>query len=473
MALIELACHTKACAPPPIGTGGSIEEVSTRVIKAAGKESPLRGMGTRLSEIPTEVAVSQAAAIVSNVAGFGRLKSHPGLKKNASEEDQKAAVNAVVSQMADNVLEVFDRDTQADVDRQWYDAANRLSKDWGAQYGMHPDHVSAVIASLSPQRDWDDNVQQARSVLEFMSDRKNQRLSTNDIRAVNRIAAQQHSKALAAWRNKVARAEKEGNETTIAKAKASKPQPPEPLDLKTTMELADLDDTQVSYLIRDRSGTPVTPTMQLTGDGGYVFGPPAQTRSGEDTKVRWTSYSTLANAVSIIRDPSPENVSARLGSGHKVRSFYNNIAYPTSSQGDVTADTHAFGIAFRIPVTQSHTTIATSRGSANIYGRPSNAGAGTQGVHVLVAEAYRQAASRVNRRKGTSKKYSPREMQSATWAQWRRDYPAEIRADRRSVKGSMSQTEDVLRQADANPSDWPAGRVSQELARIRAWRPNG
>ena len=193
MALIELACHTKACAPPPIGTGGSIEEVSTRVIKAAGKESPLRGMGTRLSEIPTEVAVSQAAAIVSNVAGFGRLKSHPGLKKNASEEDQKAAVNAVVSQMADNVLEVFDRDTQADVDRQWYDAANRLSKDWGAQYGMHPDHVSAVIASLSPQRDWDDNVQQARSVLEFMSDRKNQRLSTNDIRAVNRIAAQQLS----------------------------------------------------------------------------------------------------------------------------------------------------------------------------------------------------------------------------------------------------------------------------------------
>lgn len=456
--LIELACHDASCAPPPIGTGGSTPgphgTVSTRVPKAVKAEKPVTGLGTNLHEIPTAVALKQAQAIISKVPGFKHLADHPGFAEGADESSQKKAVDTVVDQIADNVIEVFDRSPNPDVTRQWYDVAHKMSEDLGAKYGLHPNTVAGVIASLSPQQPWDDNVAHAKVVLEAMQ-RKN--LTDHDVREVNRIAVQQYNNKVATWTDRIAKAEAEGRTSAADKIRANPPKPPEQLDPKTVNRLDQLTNEQASFFVRNVAGSVRVPKVVLTEDGGYSFD------TSSTTGLRWNSYPMIEDAVSIIRDPTTENVSKALGGAHKVRSFYNNIADPNSPQGDVTMDTHAFGIGFRIPVTQSHPLIATGKG--NIYGTPSNAAAGTHGVHVLMAEGYRRATKRINRRSSTRKPYQPREVQSVTWEQWRYDYPGANRAGKGRNKGTMARAEEVLRAADAE--GWSSRRVARELQLIR------
>lgn len=481
-ALVELACHTSACRPPTSGgTGGSSPgtdgPVSTRVLNTAKHqrgeiEIPIYGLGTELKEIPTEVAAKQAAAIVNKVPGFAHFADHPGMKEGASEADRKALVDSIVDQVADNVVEVYDRSPNPETTRQWYDAANKLSVDLAKKYNVHPDVVAAVIATLSPQNEWNNNVALAHHVLDVIT-AKDQSISQSDLREINRVIAQQHLGAMKAWRERVAKARATGKPDSIRKALQSEPKfPGRVLSAKTQ---ADLTNTQLAYLVRIRGGeSNIIPEMKLTGDKGYKFDGLLKNDNGSDSAMKWQSYGALAAAVSVVRDPSDRNISTQLGGAHKVRSFYNNISEPNSSQPDVTMDSHAFGVALRMPLTSSHPLIAT--GSGNIYGTPSNAKAGTGGVHVLLAEGYRRATARVNRRKnGPKPKLLPREMQSITWEQWRYDYPASSRGDRDKGRspGSMSQVESIMRAADAHPDEWPPKRLNKELAGMRAWRRGG
>lgn len=472
-ALIELACYTSACRPPTSGgTGGSspVGTISTRVIKAVKAEKPITGLGTRLSEVSLDVAVKQATSIAKNVGGFAALADHPGAAEGANERDQKQFVTAVVSQMSDNIVEVFDRSPNPEITRLWYDAANKLSQDWAIEYDMHPDAVAAVIASMSPQNPWENNIAQARAVLETMRDPERV-ITTDELHAVNRIIVQQYDGTVRTWKNAIAKSEREGRTETAERQRSSPPEPPAVLNTDGTVRLKDLSNLNAAYLVRHVVGegkdAPEQRTMTPTPDGGYAFGPAERIANGDPKRLVWMSYPPIENAISVIRNPSIESVSAAMGGAHKVRSFYNNIAYPNDGNYDVTGDTHTFGISFRTPVGSKHTLISTGKGSVNIYGRPTNAEYGTQGVHVLVAEAHRVAARRINRRKSTTRKYLPREIQSVTWEQWRTDYPAATRAAKGANEGSTARVEAVLRAADASPAAWPEGRVSAELANIR------
>jgi hypothetical protein len=51
-------------------------------------------------------------------------------------------------------------------------------------------------------------------------------------------------------------------------------------------------------------------------------------QDGSPYGTAWGSLNEIAKAISIIDDPTRENVSARLGKAHKVRNFYNNIYAP-------------------------------------------------------------------------------------------------------------------------------------------------
>lgn len=439
-ALIELACYTSACRPPTSGgTGGSSPSLSTRKITSKKLTHPLHGLGTELSEISTATAAKQAVRIVQKVAGFGHLSKHPGMQKGASEKDQKALVDAIVDQVSDNVIEVYDRSTTVDVSRQWYDAANKLSLDMAAKYGVSMETAAAVVATLSPQADWNHNVKLADMVLAKVTGRDP--LSSDDVRAVNDIALQQHAAAIEAWEGRGSNPD-------------NKPPVPRRLDPDTVRSSDDLTDLEMAYYVRHASGERHSvPEMTLTGDKGYAFGPELRNKptkqdpQGVETALRWQQYGALADAVSVIRNPSMENISDRLGGAHKVRSFFNNIAYPDSSQPDVTMDTHAFGIAFRMPVTSSHPVIKS--GGNNVYNTPNDNAAGTTGVHVLLAEGYRRATARVNRRRSApNPPLRPREMQSITWEQWKHDYPAEFRSTGEAT-GTLPRSEAVLRQHDA------------------------
>lgn len=464
-ALIELACHDPSCAPPPVGTGGSVPTLSTRVPTAVNVDKPLHGMGTTLSEIPLAVAHDHARAIVSRVPGFQHLRKLNGFRSNASEESQEELVKAVVDQVADNVVEVFDRSPNPEVTRQWYDAANKLSADLAAEFGMHKDTAAAVAAALSPQADWDMNVQQARIVMEGYQRLQNGPVTTSDIKLINRVISEQHAKKVAAWERRVKKQEDLGNYTKADEIRSRPPQPAQHLRAADVRTGADLSSEHMAYLIRQQVGSSTFHRMQLTGeDGGYTISTePVRTKSGKLADMRWQSYGPLTDAVEIMRDPRAATISAALGGQHKVRSFYNNIAYPNDAQADVTMDTHAFGIAFRIPVTSNHPAIKS--GAGNLYSTPSNAAAGTRGTHVLLAEGYRQAARRINRRRSTQRKYQPREIQSVTWEQWRKEFPGETRSKGKEG-GTMGKSEKILRQLDDGIIT--EKEASKQLANLRA-----
>lgn len=48
----------------------------------------------------------------------------------------------------------------------WYDEAHRLAAHLGNRYGYHPAQVAAVIAALSPQTEWQENIKAAQLLLE-------------------------------------------------------------------------------------------------------------------------------------------------------------------------------------------------------------------------------------------------------------------------------------------------------------------
>jgi hypothetical protein len=465
--IIELACRSAECAPPPVGTGGSL---STRVVTGVKGVKKLQGQGTRLSEIPVAVAQKQAARLVSNAPGFADLLSMPGMDEESSEEDQKALVDAVVDRIADNVVEVFDRSSSKtrSVSRKWYDAANALAQDLGERGDVHKDAAAAVIAVLSPQQDWDQNVAMAERVIDVMSDPE-QRLSGADVMRINGAKVAQWVGAMDTWKSSLAKAEATGDPKKIAEVAAGRPEMSPYLTHSDDLRLSDLSDRDAAFFIRSSSADATVRAISPTAEGGYVMGEPLVTQQGELAKLPWNSYGTITKAVSIMRNPSPENVSAQLGSEHKVRSFYNNIAYPNDAQVDVTLDSHAFGVGLRFPITQSHPIVGgdprkVKSASRNLYSVPSNANAGTRGVHAIMAEGYRRAAARINRRKSTKDRYLPREVQSITWEQWRIDYP---RTSRGGARGTMVRAEEILRSADADPSEWPPRRVSDELAKLR------
>tara|TARA_R110002110_G_scaffold158976_3_gene356611 strand:+ start:362 stop:10942 length:10581 start_codon:yes stop_codon:yes gene_type:complete len=129
------------------------------------------------------------------------------------------------------------------------------------------------------------------------------------------------------------------------------------------------------------------------------------TQSGAKDSLGWKSMNAIANAVSIIQDGSEGNISARLGAGHKVRNFYNNILTPNSAIPFVTSDTHQVAANFMLPLASSHLEVGHNFGTGK--GSSSNSVTGLSGLYWIHHEAVIRAAKAEGVR--------PREMQSISW----------------------------------------------------------
>jgi hypothetical protein len=131
----------------------------------------------------------------------------------------------------------------------------------------------------------------------------------------------------------------------------------------------------------------------LTKDGK---GPPARSH--------WPSIRTIANAINILKNPGREHISALLGEGHKVRSFYNNILMPRAGYGDVTIDTWAGAGSQLRPFSANSLEMGHLFGSK---GRLRSKVTGLNGLYPVYADAFRQAAA--------MRGLLPNEMQSVVW----------------------------------------------------------
>lgn len=256
----------------------------------------------------------------------------------------------------------------------WYDGGNKIVKEWGNRYGISDMQASGIIAVMSPQKDWYTNV----SISERTADIY---FGVRDVRwdeAMDNVADE---------------ITKEGRDQEV-------------MDRAKGKTLAELDgDTEAqARWIRvydqahnNRSYRILTPEG---GTGDYV-----KTTKGMNASAAWGSYSTIAKAISILKDGTAENIHYQLGGEHKVRSFYNNLLHPNNPVGFATIDTHAVAADFLRPLSGNDQEVAQSFGTGK--GASSSSITGQNGLYPIHYEAYRRAAKEVD--------LLPREMQSIAW----------------------------------------------------------
>jgi len=312
-------------------------------------------------------------------------------------ETTEQTLERYIEHVVENLLwlhDSYDAETRDRAD-EWYNGARAITDAWMARYDLPDLVIAGVIAALSPQKDWFQNVSMAERVLDIYTTQRETPWSPEMQATADRIFPRIKIDAKTGEPVANKKGEVQGYEE-IRNA----------IDGKT---IADLEaefgedaDGFVAAWIRIYDQTYNEPGFRiLTPEGrfgDYVVNQDGVSRS----RVQWGSLTEIAKAVSMIRNPDRNAASAALGAQHKVRNFYNNILAPNAPHGDVTIDTHAVAAAHIRP----HSA-ASPEVDQNLNGPPTSAATGTIGTYGIHAEAYRRAAQQRN--------ILPRQMQSITW----------------------------------------------------------
>lgn len=329
---------------------------------------------------------------------------HGGVQ-NMSHED---ASEHMIEHMKKNLLHLHDTTHPQDVhqSKQWYDGANRIAKRMVKRYGLrHHETTSSVIAALSPQKNWDENVSLAHRVLHIVSNKGDH-----------------------PWSNKMEEKSKAIAEKSTEISKVMKH-----IRGKTLNQLVHPAHKAAWIRIHDEAHHPRQHPKML----------PDGTHSGEyGNTTSWGSLNEITKAVAIIdsdkrtgnqpKSKHIENISRIMGDNHKTRGFGNNIADPNSRKGDVTIDTHAVAAAHMMPLGSESNPVSHAFGKSPKKKSPhwrsvSNAGkasSGTIGTNYMYTEAYRRAAK--------ERGILPREMQSIAWEAVRKKFPDKAKASLRA-----------------------------------------
>lgn len=90
--------------------------------------------------------------------------------------------------------------------------------------------------------------------------------------------------------------------------------------------------------------------------------------------------------MSMLMEPSLENIVYEIGRAHKVRNFYNNLASPDSPNNYTTIDTHAVAASHLMPFSgKSDEVVFNFKGAKSAV-------TGLSGSYPLHHEAYVRAA---------------------------------------------------------------------------------
>jgi hypothetical protein len=263
----------------------------------------------------------------------------------------------------------------------WYDGANRIATDMSKQYGVSMEQVSGIMAAMSPQKDWFQNVSMAERALDILTEQKNKSWDADMLKYAKSYVNEATS-----------RKEREKRQAAFDKiqnvAKAG-----------TTLSNMKLDDAAAFIRAYDEAYNSRQYRI-VTPEGG--FGDLVTNNDGTPSTMMWSTYDPIKKTVSIFRDGSRKNISEQLGEEHKIRSFYNNIAAPNSEIGHVTIDTHAVAAGLFEALAGTDKEVIHNFGGT---GKSNILGVG--GTYGIIADAYREAASR--------KGLKAREMQSITW----------------------------------------------------------
>lgn len=279
----------------------------------------------------------------------------------------------------------------------WYDGANQLAAQMAKRFGTSHRQAAAVLAALSPNKDWDQNVNLAERLLRSRTEASEYRVSDKMRARMRELADKRKNPAAKAQLHAVINAIPRG-----ARYKDLADPMHQALFLRTYDELTN----------KNRGYDTISPT----GARQPAMTKPDDKGRQKPKTVVWQSLPAISNAIRALSevDPGSEQfrslISRSLGGNHKVRNFYNNIIAPNSKWGDVTADTHAINVAHLLPMGAGHPFVGYGLGTAGA-GNPNVTGA--KGIYGLHHEAYRRAAQTLSRMEG--RPILPREVQSLTW----------------------------------------------------------
>ena len=332
------------------------------------------------------------------------------------------------SHMVDNLIWLHDQmdpEVRAEAKR-WYDGARKQTDIWVARYGYEPRQVAAVVANLSPQKDWFMNMSLAERMMDVYKYRQDFTADKSMNDAFIRVVLSDEKGKRRLNLNKQQEAQKkiwsQIKDKTLSEVSSVLPEAQ--VDLGEAIWVRMHDEAKHS-----RNFRVMRPSGDIMGLSMGQKGP---------KNVAWGSFTEIAKGISVLRDGSLENVSLSLGDAHKVRNFYNNIIAPDSELGEVTIDTHAVAAALFKPLSAKSYEVAhafggtpSAQATPQQLGLPdgvSRSGAGSSrvigvgGTYGVVADAYREAAERLD--------ILPRQLQSITWEEVRVIYPASFKDEK-------------------------------------------
>ena len=348
---------------------------------------------------------------------------------------------------------------------QWYPAAHNYARDLSETWGVQPEVAAFTIAALSPTSDWDVNVTNANRTLKAL--REDYAITEADAIVVNHelgreavVAGQRLSEMDSEEAGRSIASMFRGN--TVKKGKKVEPRP-----------------DGVGSRYQDEEAK--VSSMIVMEDGSYTFEESFSDITGERTMAPSKSAREYQMVTDVYRASikQPESLatqrdefmavlSTSLGDGHKVRTFYNNIADPFDrSNPSATIDSHSFSSAMGYGF-GSGTTITRPDGvKSEIYkdlGQNGTSVKGLQSSYGTVQHALNQAVGNIREKYGVD--YKASELQSMTWVEHRLGWPT----DSSARSGSDFQKIQTLMYEWEDSGHDPAvgARVAAEIETTRA-----
>ena len=391
--------------------------------------------------LETDVRVGMESLTPKSEAAIAdKIREMPGFRIPDAIKDPKKVIAKYIDQFKKNLIDVHNRvdpETRA-ATAKWYESANGIAQRTAEKFGKTLKQGAGILAALSPQKDWDQNVSLAERVNDIYHTKGDMRMTPEMRAKVDQLVGEKHT-------------DEEGN---VTRKNDKLGNLVDSIGDRTFNELSNPLEKAAFIRLYDEAHNSrefhrIDPG---TGNRAEIV----TTDSGAPRRIAWGSLNEISKAVSILEDGSRENISNNLGGSHKVRNFYNNILDPNNPAGHVTVDTHA--------VAAGHQRMLGGKSpevKAN-FGGISAAETGLKGMYAVNAEAYRQAAKELG--------LQPRQLQSIVWEEIRKQFPDEYKRSttaQAAIDGIWKEYEDgdiTLKNAQQRVRDYAQKGYAEMVA---------